>query len=165
MSKKANLGFIVIGAVAMFTLFLIIGINSIIEENSEPNLIMKNNGMSPAILTPNSFHNEINSQTEITEKAKAILDYALAQEQSESKGEYIEGTTDDGYPIAFYDVSGNDIVLKALPSLPSNLLYLQQDVEKHQEIWNVFTKLIPESTRNVNVFYLTTDGEDGIRGG
>jgi hypothetical protein len=44
-------------------------------------------------------------------------------------------------------------------------LHLQQDIKKHQEIWNVFTKLIPESSRNVNVFYLTTDGEDGIGGG
>ena len=118
-----------------------------------------------AIEIPDSVSNNLNSEAEITEKAKVILDYALAQEQSESEGEYIEGSTDDGYPIAFYDVSGNDIILNKLPSLPSNLLYLQQDIEKHQEIWNVFTKLIPESSRNVNVFYLTTDGEDGIGAG
>ena len=112
-----------------------------------------------------SVPNSLNSKAKISEKAKAILDYALAQEQSESEGEYIEGPTDDGFPIVFYDVSGNDLVLTELPSLPDNLIHLQQDIEKHQEIWNVFIKLIPESSRNVDVFYLTTDGEDGISGG
>ncbi len=112
-----------------------------------------------------SVSNDLNSEDEIAEKAKEILDYALAQEQSISEGKYIEGPTDDGYSIVFYDVFGNDIVLNKSPSLPSDLLYLQQDAEKHREIWNTFTKLIPESSRNVNVFYLTTDGEDGIGGG
>ena len=113
----------------------------------------------------NSVLDHLHYEDEIAKKAKEILDYALAQEQSISEGEYIEGPTDDGYPIVFYDVFGNDIVLSQSPSLPSSLSYLQQDTEKHQEIWNIFIKLIPESSRNVNVFYLTTDGEDGIGGG
>ncbi len=45
------------------------------------------------------------------------------------------------------------------------MLHWQQDREKHQEIWNIFTKLIPASQRNVSVFYITTDGIDGIGGG
>ena len=121
--------------------------------------------IDPPSLELDSVIDSYGLETEIAEKAKAILDHAVAQEQSEFDGEYIEGPTDDGYPIVFYDVSGNDIVLSELPSLPDNLIHLQQDVEKHQEIWNVFTKLIPESSRNVDVFYLTTDGEDGIGGG
>jgi len=44
-------------------------------------------------------------------------------------------------------------------------LYWQQDKEKHPEIWNIFTKLIPENQRNVSVFYITTDGVNGISGG
>ena len=72
-----------------------------------------------------SVSNNLNSEAEIAEKAKNILDYALAQEQSISEGEYIEGLTDDGYPIVFYDVFGNDIFLNKSPSLPSTLLYLQ----------------------------------------
>ncbi len=103
----------------------------------------------------------MNSEHEIAEKAKAILDYALEKEQFELEGEYIEGPTADGYEIAFYNVSGNNIILNNLPQLPSNLLHWQQDIEKHQEIWNVFAKLIPESQRNINIFYITTDGIDG----
>lgn len=90
------------------------------------------------------------------------MDYALEKEQSKSQSEYINRPTDDGYQIVLYEVSGNNIILKELPSLPSALLDWQQDTKKHQEIWEVFVKIIPESSRNVNIFYLTTDGEGGI---
>ena len=52
-----------------------------------------------------------------------------------------------------------------MPVLPSELLHWQQDTEKHQQIWDTFTKLIPESNRNVNQFYITTDGIGEIGGG
>ena len=115
--------------------------------------------------TSDFFHGEVISRDGIVKKANEILDYALKQEQSESEGQRIEGPTDDGYPVVFYDVSGNDIILDDFPPLPSDLLHLQQNVEKHQKIWDVFVRLIPESTRNVSMFYLTTDGEGGIGGG
>ncbi|MCH9657611.1 hypothetical protein K0U27_02765 [archaeon] len=111
------------------------------------------------------FHGDAISHDEVVKKANEILEYALKQEQSESDGQRIEGPTDDGYPVVFYDVFGSDIILDDLPQLPSDLLHLQQNVEKHQKIWDVFVRLIPESTRNVSMFYLTTDGEGGIGGG
>jgi hypothetical protein len=107
----------------------------------------------------------VNDERKIVEKAQAILNHVLEKEQSESLGEYVEGPTDDGYEIVFYNVSQNTITLNKLPQLPFNLLHWQQDKEKHHEIWNIFTKLIPENQRNVSVFYITTDGVDGISGG
>ena len=114
---------------------------------------------------PDSAQNFELSEEQIGTKAKDILEYALEKEQSESVGDFIEGPTEDGYEIAIYDVIGNDIYLNNLPSLPSDLVHLQQHTNKHQEIWNAFVTLIPESSRNVNAFYLTTDGLDGISGG
>ena len=124
------------------------------------------NSISISSLDTSSSHlYNVNSEHKIAEKAQAILDYALEKEHSELEGEYIEAPTDDGYQIAFYDISENNIILSELPKLPSNLLHWQKDIEKHQEIWDIFTKLIPESQRNVNVFYITTDGFGGIGGG
>ena len=113
----------------------------------------------------NSHFSNVNDEYEIAEKAQSILSYILEKEQSESLGEYIEGPTDDGYEIIFYNVSQNNIILNALPELPFNLLHWQQDTYKHQEIWNIFTKLIPENQRNVSVFYITTDGVDSTLAG
>jgi hypothetical protein len=115
--------------------------------------------------SPNFYLSNVNDEHKIAEKAQAILNYVLEKEQSESLGEYIEGPTDDGYEIVFYNVSQNTIILNKLSPLPFNLLHWQQDTEKHQEIWHIFTKLIPENQRNVSVFYITTDGVDGISGG
>ncbi|MDH3313929.1 MAG: hypothetical protein OEM28_12425 [Nitrosopumilus sp.] len=113
----------------------------------------------------NSHFSNVNDERKIVEKAQEILSHVLEKEQSESLGEYIEGPTDDGYEIVFYNVSQNTITLNKLPQLPFNLLHWQQDKEKHHEIWNIFTKLIPENQRNVSIFYITTDGIDGISGG
>jgi len=131
-------------------------------------LIQRGWAMDPVVLSldsPNFHLTNVNDEHKIAEKAQAILDYILEKEQSESLGEYIEGPTDDGYEIAFYNVSQNTIILNKLPQLPFNLLHWQQDTEKHQEIWHIFMKLIPENQRNVSVFYITTDGVDGIGGG
>ena len=68
--------------------------------------------------------NNVNNEDIIATKAQAILKHNLEKEQSESFGEYIEGPTDDGYEIMFYNVSQNDIILNKLSPLPFNLLYL-----------------------------------------
>jgi len=131
-------------------------------------LIQRGWAMNPFVLpldSQNSHLSNVNNERKIVEKAQAILNHVLEKEQSESLGEYVEGPTDDGYEIAFYNVSQNTITLNKLPQLPFNLLHWQQDKEKHREIWNIFTKLIPENQRNVSVFYITTDGVDGISGG
>ena len=108
---------------------------------------------------------EIKSDKIILEKATSIWQYGLEKEQSDFTEELLQGPTEDGYQIIFYAVSGNKIIQDKSPDLPSELLHLQQDIEKHQQIWNVFTKLIPESNRNVNEFLITTDGIGGIGGG
>ena len=136
-----------------------------VKSTSVEKLIQRDWAIKISSYASDFFHGEVISFDGVAKKANEILDYALKQEQSESYGERIEGPTDDGYPVVFYRVSGNDIFLDDLPPLPSDLLHLQQNVEKHQEIWNVFVRLIPESTRNVSMFYLTTDGEGGIGGG
>jgi len=131
-------------------------------------LIQRGWAMNPFVLpldSQNSHLSNVNNERKIVEKAQAILNHVLEKEQSESLGEYVEGPTDDGYEIAFYNVSQNTITLNKLPQLPFNLLHWQQDKEKHREIWNIFTKLIPENQRNVSIFYITTDGVDGISGG
>jgi len=131
-------------------------------------LIQRGWAMNPfvSLLDSQNFHlSNVNDEYKIVEKAQAILNHVLEKEQSESLGEYIEGPTDDGYEIVFYNVSQSNIILNKLPQLPFNLLHWQQDKEKHHEIWNIFTKLIPENQRNVSVFYITTDGVDGVSGG
>ena len=142
-----------------------VGYPACVKSTSVEKLIQRGWATKISLHDSSFFHADVLSHDEITKKAHGILDYALKQEQSGSVDEYIEGPTDDGYSVVFYDVSGNDIVLDDLPSLPSDLLHLQQDVAKHHEIWNVFAKLIPESARNVSVFYLTTDGNGAIGGG
>ena len=131
-------------------------------------LIQRGWAMNPfvSLLDSQNFHlSNVNDEYKIVEKDQAILNHVLEKEQSESLGEYIEGPTDDGYEIVFYNVSQSNIILNKLPQLPFNLLHWQQDKEKHHEIWNIFTKLIPENQRNVSVFYITTDGVDGVSGG
>jgi len=139
-----------------------------IHFTSQEILIQRGWAMDPFVLSLDSQNfrlSNVNDEHKIVEKAQAILNHILEKEQSESLGEYIEGPTDDGYEIVFYNVSQNIITLNKLPQLPFNLLHWQQDKEKHHEIWNIFTKLIPENQRNVSVFYITTDGVDGISGG
>jgi hypothetical protein len=102
---------------------------------------------------------------DIAQKAQSIWDHSLQQQENEFEGEYIEGPTEDGYEIIKYEVFGNLIEKTATPTLPNNLIHLQEDKEKHHEIWNNFTSLIPKEHRNVSVFYLTTDGVGEIGGG
>ncbi len=108
---------------------------------------------------------ETDHEHNISKKANAVWLYGLEKEQSESHGEYVEGPTENGYEIAFYDVVGSDIVSKGIPHIPSELSHLQHDMEKHRMIWNVFANLIPESDRNVKEFLVTTDGVGEIGGG
>ncbi len=110
-------------------------------------------------------YSTLNFESKISEKAIDIWNYALDKEQSEVEDEYMQGPTEDGYEIIFYDVLGDDISFGHSPELPTFLLHWQEDSTKHYEIWNVFTKLIPESSRNVNQFYITTDGIGAIGGG
>ena len=99
-----------------------------------------------------------------TQKAKAVLDYAL-QLQDSGEEKLIEGAPIDGYPVAYYDVSGDNIVLKNSPSLPPELRHWQTDTEKHMAIWNLFIRLIPESQRNVNELFIAVDGIGGVSAG
>ena len=143
-------------------------------------IILKSSNNSPACVKPSSADKLIqrgwateiplqstaaNFESEIAAKAIAIWQSGLDKEQSEIETEYIQGPTEDGYQIALYDVSGDDIILNESPVLPSDLLPWQQDTTKHHEIWNVFTDLIPKPNRNVNHFFLTTDGVGAIGGG
>ena len=104
-------------------------------------------------------------EARISDKAIEIWNYALDKEQSEVEDENLQGPTDDGYEIIFYDVSGDEIIFNESSELPSFLQHWQDDAAKHHKIWNVFVKLIPESQRNVNQFYITTDGIGMIGGG
>jgi len=64
--------------------------------------------MNPFVLSSDfqNFHlSNVTDKHKIIEKAQAILNHVLEKEQSESVGEYIEGPTDDGYEIVFYNVS------------------------------------------------------------
>ena len=107
----------------------------------------------------------IDFETKISEKAIKIWNHALDKEHSEVEDENLQGPTDDGYEIIFYDVSGDEIFFNQSSKLPSFLQHWQDDATKHHKIWNVFVKLIPESQRNVNQFYITTDGIGMIGGG
>jgi len=121
-----------------------------------------------ADFTESSIEND-NGKTDgqkIAQKAQSIWDYSLQQQEIDFEGEYIEGPTEDGYEITKYAVIGNMIVEKqSTPTLPNDLIHLQQDKEKHQKIWDAFASLIPEEHRKVSVFYLTTDGVGEIGGG
>ena len=98
-------------------------------------------------------------------KAQSIWENYIQQQNSDFEGEYIEGPTEDGYEIIHYKISGDHIEEISSPELPNELIHLQKSTEKHYEIWNNFTSLIPESDRNVSMFYLTTDGVGEIAGG
>ena len=97
--------------------------------------------------------------------AQSIWEHYIQQQNSEFQGEYIEGPTEDGYEIIHYRITENSIEEISSPELPNELTHLQKNIEKHYEIWNIFAKLIPESDRNVTMFYLTTDGVGEIVGG
>ena len=59
-----------------------------------------------SLLDSQNFHlSNVNDEYKIVEKAKAILNHVLEKEQFQSLGKYIEGQTDDGYEIVFYNVS------------------------------------------------------------
>lgn len=142
--------------------------------------ILKHSNNFPACVKPNSVNEllergwaieiipltvTIDFETKISQKAIKIWNYALDKEQSEVEDENLQGPTDDGYEIIFYDVSGDEIIFNESSELPSFLQHWQDDTAKHHKIWNVFVKLIPESERNVNQFYITTDGVGTIGGG
>ena len=93
-----------------------------------------------------------------------IWEYALEKELMEPIGDYIEGDTPDGYHLARYQVNGDQITLQEKPTVPNNLVYLQDDEAKHKELWNILTKLTPKD-HNVSIFYLTTDGDGEIAAG
>ena len=103
--------------------------------------------------------------TNIAQKAQSIWDHSMQQQENGSDEEYIDGPTEDGYEITKYKVVGDTIEKIFDYDLPSDLVHIQEDKEKHHEIWNSFVSLIPETYRNVSEFYLTTDGVGEIVGG
>jgi predicted Zn-dependent protease with MMP-like domain len=61
--------------------------------------------------------------------------------------------------LVTYDVRNNSFELKEKTNVSFNLLSLQQDTEKHELVWNIFTDLIPEQYRShINEFVVFTDG-------
>jgi hypothetical protein len=135
-------------------------------------LIIKTADASPACVNYTSVEKLIQRgwgikilDPSIVQKAQSIWDYSIQRQENEFEGDYIKGPTEDGYEITKYEVVGNTIEKISDPKLPSNLVHLQKDNEKHYEIWNNFINLIPEANRNVSIFYLTTDGIGEIGGG
>ena len=97
--------------------------------------------------------------------AQSVWEYYIQQQNNDFEGNYIEGPTENGYEIIHYRITENAIKEISSPELPDELANLQKNTEKHEKIWNVFSKLIPEPERKVTIFYLTTDGVGEIIGG
>jgi len=63
--------------------------------------------------------------------------------------------------LAIYSVDEDDIILIQKPYVSFQLLSLQQDKEKHEQLWNLFTKIIPlENRADVIEYTIFTDGDD-----
>ena len=135
-------------------------------------LIIKTTDGSPACVNHASVEKLMQREwgmkifdTNIAQKAQSVWDHSIQQQEKGFDGEYIDGPTEDGYEIAKYKVVGNTIEKIFDYDLPSDLVHLQKDKEKHHEIWSNFVNLVPEADRNVSIFYLTTDGVGEIGGG
>lgn len=69
------------------------------------------------------------------------------------------------YTLAIYEVSGEAITNPDFPTAPTRLESLQQDTQRHEEIWQFITSIFPAEYRTgVTAFIVFTDGPAGLLG-
>lgn len=96
-------------------------------------------------------------EAEIDANAESIGDDYF--EGDKDYDDYEQGEEND---IATYRVQGDNIVLDQKHQVSQDLVSLQNDTAKHQEIWNYFVKIIPRNYRgDISAFSIFTDGKDG----
>jgi len=101
----------------------------------------------------------IEIEQQILADADSIWDSAMESEQYQ-----IQPADEESYVtlITTYDVNGNEIVLNKKHDVSDDLIDWQENIEKHNEIWELFTSLIPKQSRSdVSAFTIYTDGRDG----
>lgn len=80
--------------------------------------------------------------------------------------QYINRHTGGFTSIVTYDVNGDEINSPEFETVDDTLLDEQQDQERHEQIWDYFTRLIPLEWRDfVSNFIIFTDGRSRILAG
>lgn len=73
------------------------------------------------------------------------------------------GLSETEITLTTYKISGDTLSEPTQnKNIPTQYQKAQSDLKKHQEMWNLFTKLIPATNRkNITEFQILSDGKDG----
>lgn len=132
------------------------------EEGNEPATEAPGAGFESAPLATEAPIVEIATEPPITQAAAAcpvITDQIVAMATFESDEEEL---LDEQVYLVTYYVSGNEIGDPYYETVSADLKDDQEDTDRHQQIWDYFTEIIPVDARGVLAEYsIVTDGRDG----
>jgi len=117
-------------------------------------------------LTPTPTITPSATPTPIVEVSCLPVTEKIIEESVYLMSPYVNENSGGAVSLVTYDVNGDQISSPDFEQVDDNLQYEQNDTNRHEKIWEYFTRLIPSEWRDfVSKFFIFTDGKSRILAG